>query len=505
MRGRTNVGGGGVGIYADTENFTVAEGSNVTAGNFVQYKMEGDDRKYDTNVGLGNNFFGSENQAPKVLPCGNNRYVRRYKNNNEENITWFNLVDVTDEFSVLSSFSINSENLPAFCILDDGNIAVSYMKENNTITVEIYSTLGFFTKLSTYQLTNENIGNVGNTHITQLGNSKILVNNLNNFFICTYLYGEITENKYASVEKKQLTFAAKALYDNDWNIYSSGKNAFILFQAFYSVKNTLEGYYCVLVGEEEGNLEEIDSESISFDINNQSQNSLNTCLWGNAFGINGKVLFSEGDAGRYDIRDAFETKIYYCKDVSIMQSSVFNPMKETESEGIFELSSGIDTFTSTSGTAQYVKEDVIYVAVCPQGTYLENNQSGAIRNEKNKTAIYRAEYNPNNGIFKKSNTVTFETEGIYENGAYRGAIFSGFGQFFESENGDVYYLYETSANTRYKKSGRWLMKLSYKDGVLSIGESTGLVENYNGSGAAIGVAKQSGSAGQEVEVYVPKV
>ena len=90
MRGRTNVGGGGAAeIYADTEIFTVAEGSNVTAGNFVQYKLTSDDRKYDTGYSAGEYIYNSNNKFPKVIPIGNGRYIRRYKNNSENNYMHF--------------------------------------------------------------------------------------------------------------------------------------------------------------------------------------------------------------------------------------------------------------------------------------------------------------------------------------------------------------------------------------------------------------------------------
>lgn len=494
MKGRTNISGGGMNINANVENFQVAEGSNVVAGNFVQYKMASDDKKYDTNTGYGTRYYHSNNSAPKALPCGNNRYVRRYKNNSEANITWFNLIDVSNGFKVLSTFSIASDNLPAFCLLSDGNIAVCYMTSTTTIEVRIYSIVDSFTQLNTYDLTAESAGNSKLSHITQLGNSQIIVNNENHFFICDYLAGKITGNKYTQLEEAT---TAESMFDNDWNTYSVEENKFILFRVFY--KNStgtnwyLDSYYCSLIkiNDNGDGLEPLDNVYLSGSTGAVGM-SLNTFLWGNAFGINGKVLLSEGDGGNGSYKSAHETKIYYAQNDKIAQSATFNPLIELESEGIF-LPSNVSFEPNGSATAQYTKEDVIYISVCPH-----IQRTGIGDNDTSKTAIYRMEYNPLTGGFVRSNIVTFE--GNADPNVYK----FGFGQFFESDSGDVYYLYETTSSSGYEKQGRWLMKLSYKDGILTMGNSTGMVENYDGSGAAIGVAKQSGKAGDIIEVYTPK-
>lgn len=498
MKGRTNISGGGMNINANVENFQVAEGSNVVAGNFVQYKMASDDRKYDTNVGYGSDYANSNNEAPKVLPCGNNRYVRRYKNNSEENITWFNLIDVSNGFKVLSTFSIASDNLPAFCLLSDGNIAVCYMTSTTTIEVRIYNIVDSFAQLNNYDFTTEIAGNSKLSHITQIGNSKIIVNNENHFFICNYSSGEITGNQYTQLEELA---TARSIYDNDWNTYAVGEDKFILFRTFYSYDRVDKGYlmndyYCSLIKvlEDGSALETLDN--ILLDSSGSVGMSLNTFLWGNAFGINGKVLFSEGNGGNGSYKSAHETKIYYVQNDKILQTSTLNPLIELESEGIFLPSNVVFSDARGSATAQYAKEDVIYISVC---AHIERS-GGQGENDACKTAIYRMEYSTKMGEFTRSNIVTFEGE--EDSGVYTYKF--GFGQFFESDSGDVYYLYETTSSSGYEKQGRWLMKLSYKDGILTMGNSTGMVENYDGSGAAIGVAKQSGKPGDIIEVYTPK-
>lgn len=511
MRGRTNVGGGGVAeIYADTELFTVAEGSNVTAGNFVQYKLSGDDRKYDTNTGYNSQFAESGNEAPKVLPLGNDRYIRRYKNNGEENVFWFNLIDLKEGFAVLSSISINGTNLPAFCPLNDGKIAICYMKKTNTITINIYDIESGFSLVSTYDLENENIGEIGVTHITQLGNGKIIVNKINDCFIFDYSYGSISLNIYKNLGFSYLSYVPKTDGDNDWNLHSTGENQFILFTKFLSRPGNSVLYKCYLIEYEEEKMEVLDENTVMEGSAGSSASdivkfALNGALWGNAFCINGKILFSEGcDEGFGKITGTnyygkaekfFNTRVYFSNGKTIMRTSDTNLLDMSES-AFSDLEKPSQDYLSSgysSGTAQFVKENVFYVAVEPS--------FGASYNKKRRTAIFRVEYNPANGMFEKGNVVTFESEDIPS--SFGGKF--GYGQFFESESGDVYYLYETSNNVNDKKAGRWLMKLSYKDGTLSIGESTGMVENYNASGAAIGVAKQSGREGQMVEVYVPKV
>ncbi len=498
MRGRTNVGGGGAAeIYADTEIFTVAEGSNVTAGNFVQYKLTSDDRKYDTGYSAGEYIYNSNNQFPKVIPIGNGRYIRRYKNNSENNTYWFNLVDVSAEFNIKSSFSVQNEFVPAFFLLNDGNMALCYMENDNEFTLEIYGISDGFTMLGSYNFLDESVGTKGQTHMTQLGDSRIIMNNGNAYCICDYENGVPTLNFFGNFEITSPGSASAKLMrygDNDWNLYYIGEDEILLFSCFgnyYNDNIAYASYYnCHLIKmtdfrSTEIKRIEVPSEGTSF--------YPNANTWGNAFAINGKILYSRGGRG-FDVGAGLNS-IYYVKSGNILQSNyvdifqmMVNAFSDAPSSSVFS--------TKTSMTVQYTKEDVIYVAIEP------DNPTYGNQNSADKVAIMRMEYNPNSAMFTTSNIVSFKEGEWVENGHSK--YKAGYGQFFENDNGDVYYLYETSKSVAYKKTGRWLMKLSYKNGVLSIGENTGLVENYNASGAAIGVAKQSGSAGQEIEVYVPK-
>ena len=500
MKGRTNISGGGMNIHADTENFTVASGSNVTAGNFVQYKNEKSDRKYDTNTGYGYAFYDSGNEAQKVLPCGNNKYVRRYKNNGETNVFWFNLVDVSDGFRILSSFSISSDNLPSFCLLDDGNIAICYMAKDNTFTVRIYNIETVFLLLNALDIENENIGEKGITHITQLGNSKIVANKMNECLVMDYSSGNIAGNSYINLGIEFVYGGRKydnsQSGDNDWNIYAIGEDKVIIFPSFYYYGGLKYTYSIFLLEINNGTSNILQSME---NYANGYYGSLNKAIWGNSFGINGNVLFSNGtvDIGgssvsSENIEDAYETKIYYVENDYIMQSSNINlfEMARSAFEDLDSQGNAKYPNYSSSGTAQYVKENVFYVAVRPYILYVYR-QEGETKNKiatldsNSRTAIFRIEYDPISKMFTQSNIVTFEGElNDYK---------FGYGQFFESQDGSVYYLYETQSSSSHLKTGRWLMKLTYKNG------------NFTGSGAAIGVAKQSGKAGDVIEVYTPKV
>lgn len=522
MRGRTNISGGGAAeIYADTELFTVAEGSNVTAGNFVQYKMQRNDRKYDTNSGFNYNFYKSGNEAPKVLPCGNGRYVRRYKDYGETNITHFELIDVTNQFNVISSMSFTTEYIPSFCLLEDGNIAICYMKNTNSFTIRIYDISSLFLLLNSYEFTEEKIGNVGVTHITQLGDSRIVVNKLNDCMVFSYYSGGITENKYINLGINLIyeghEYEKEENGDNDWNIYGMEEDKMLIFTLFHDnrASSSVEYVYCAYLLKINSDSSSILDEKIIKEARNYA--TYNCAIWGNAFGVDKKILFSDGttEDGRgsvssTNVKNYYETKIYYCENDLIMQSGGINTYEEVKSY-FDDLKADITDYKDysnkpvldSSGTAQFTKNNVFYVAVKPKllAVYRkigDTNYSTANIDSKSRTAIYRVEFNPISKTFSSSNAVTFELD---SDGYY-----FGFGQFFENNSGDVYYLYETSRNDELaQKKGRWLMKISYKNGVLSIGGSTGMVENYNASGAAIGVAKQSGREGQMVEVYVPKV
>lgn len=364
------------------------------------------------------------------------------------------------------------------------------MVEENKFTIEIYNIESTFFLVNTYEFSNENIGEEEQIHATQLENGDIIFAKYGNCIICNYHNGEITKNEYLNLEinkKLNIRDDEKEVIDgdNDWNMYSVGENSFLIFPKF---SNT--SYLC-LISIIESAAYMIDSMVVAY----QSK-FLNLALWGNAFGISGKVLFSDGkksgyvDASNRNAKEYFYTKIYYKKNDRIMQTQSID-LLETARDSFLDLDSNLfkSCDTSSSGTAQYVKEDVFYVALTPQYNYSLN--------KKSRTAIYRAEYNQSSGMFNTSNIVTFDGDSsLYK---------FGYGQFFESNSGDVYYLYETNAEGDLSKSGRWIMKMTYKNGILEIGENTGMVENYTGSGAAIGVAKQSGKAGDVIEVYTPKV
>lgn len=503
MRGRTNITNGGMNINADVEEFAVADGSNIVAGNFVQFKTEKNDKKYDTNTGYFNEFYKSQNDAPKVLPCGNDKYIRRYRNNGETNQTWFNLVDVSDGFRVISTFSISSTNIPSFCLLDDGNIAICHMEEENSFTIYIYNIENTLELLNTYKLINENIGETGSTHITQLGNSKIIAIKMNDYFICDYSLGEISESSYGNLGlefvKNTIEYQPKQLADNDWNVYATGEDSFLVFPMFY-----LDSYrraYSIFLFKYADKVILLDK--IEDYIQGYIWQSLNAALWGNAFGINGKILFSSGGVDydeknerpdSYNAKRFYETRIFYVQNGFIMQSQNIN-LLELAKEAFLDLDIMLTDSPSaySSGTAQYVKNNVFYVSVLPEKTI---KSTGEKCNINSRTAIYRVEYDENSGLFAQSNVETFEGDAA--------GYYFGYGQFFESESGDAYYLYETHYSGGFTKTGRWISKLTYEDGMLKIGETTKLVENYTGNKLPIGIAKQSGKSGDVIEVYVPK-
>lgn len=496
MKGRTNISGGGMNINADVENFTVASGSNVTAGNFVQYKMEESDKKYDSNSGYENGT------KQKVIACGNSRYVSRYVNNSYINTYRFNLIDVSNGFKVLSAISIQNSYAPDFCILQDGKLAVCYTEKERTYTIRIYDISENFLLLNTYELTDENI-NVLSTglHITTVGNSKIVISKYNSAMLCNYENGVIGEYLYVDLginHESEYSYQVYRGSENDWSLFSTEENGIVVFATFRhfsgelptSYPETLH-YMCYF---------KIEGNSVNL-INKKSIHGgkyLNQFIWGNISGLNGKILFSTGSKDE-NIKEnvSYETKVYYVENDIVVESQsidLFEYIKDIfldNSTTILNSANG----EYSSGTAQYVKDNVFYVAVL--------KQTSVYSNSKFKVAIVRIEYEKNTDKFSVSNSVYFENENAISSKSF--ICYYGYGQFFESEDGDVYYLYETGNRDTLEKTGRWMMKLTYRNGVLEIGENTGMVENFTGIGAAIGVAKQSGKPGDVIEIYTPKV
>lgn len=499
MKGRTNISGGGMNINADVENFTVASGSNVTAGNFVQYKMEESDKKYDSNSGY------TDGARKKVIPCGNNRYVARYANNSSIDLFKFNLIDVSNGFKVLSTVSIQNNYAPDFCVLQDGKLAICYSESGGPYTVRIYDISTKFLLLNTYELEDEQLTTAGYLHITTVGESKILLSKFNKSLICDYSFGEIKEFMYADLGVSHDTrydYGVHSNGANDWSMFPAGENGIIIFSTFYTSGSlptdeprTIH-YICFL--EIEGYTARlIDRKRID------NGKYLNQFIWGNIFGLNGKILFSIGSTSENDEDDVtYVTKMYYVENDTIVESQsidLFDCVIDAFSEIGTDIISHKANGEYSSGTAQYIKNNVFYISVLKQPGY---GYGKPYYNPKFRTAIARVEYNEDIDEFNVSNVVYFENENtVGTNYSY----YYGFGQFFESENGDIYYLYETGNNSTLEKTGRWMMRLTYKNGILEIGENTGMVENYTGSGAAIGVAKQSGKSGDVIEVYTPKV
>lgn len=485
MRGRTNVSGGGEGINlgAEVQEFTVADGNNITAGNFVQYHVENRNQKYESNGFFEERFYNSGNGYSKVIPMGNDKYILWYSNSDSQSTPFYlSIVDVSNGFNILSTISIVNYPFQDCCLLGDGNIAVAYMAESNKITIRIYKFQNTLSLLNTYTTTEESRTGMGYVHLTQIGDSSIIVSCANHFFICKYANGVINSSKYVKLE----ILNAKHYKISDWSMYMVGSNKIIVFSMSGSgngIGNNFSSVY--LLGISENNISIISRLSLG-------NACTNGALWGNAFGINKKVLFSDGflDSSPSDANasaeECYKTKIYYLNDESVAFTMNYDLLQEAR-DAFSDLNSQLiirPSVYDSSGTAQYVKENVFYAAVLPKyGSF----------NPQNRAAIFRVTYNPTTGSFERSNIVTIEGE---ESGDC-----AGYGKFFESEEGNVYYLYETSLSGS-GKTGRWLLRMTYKNGILEKGANTQYVENYSGN-AAIGVAKESGKPGQTIEVYVP--
>lgn len=486
MKGRTNISGGQLTLNATTEEFQVADGQSITAGNFVQYEMKENMEKYDENSSY-HNYFYSSDDVGKVVFCGNDRYILRYANKNERYNFIFNLIDVRDGFHVLSVFSIKSSYgiTPAFCLLNDGNIAIAY--GNKDIVVEIYRIESEFELIRNYEISTS--GSDGSVRdIVQLGNSKIIISMYKDIVICDYENGTIENNREILNILGDISSLSVSNVRSG-NLFPDGENRFFLYGV-----NGNNGVYSdtlFLFEENSNEVKKIDEIRMS------GSGRPNSALWGNISSVNGKVLYSLGDSSNETslAKDYYLTKIYYSNAEKISVTAGIDLLQNVRSS-FSDLENYESLFTKTdkrysSGTAQYVKENVFYAAVLPL-------YSGI--NKYSRTAIFRVEYDEKLKRFRTSNVVTFETgqAGYY---GYR----SGYGFFFESSSGDAYYLYETASSEPYDydKTGRYLLKMTYKSGVLEIGENTGYIENYTGK-TAIGVAKQSGTAGQRIEVYIPK-
>lgn len=499
MRGRTNVLGGADGeliLGAEIQNFTVAQGNNIVAGNFVQYEIKESDTRYDGSYGYGRYFFKSNGNRNFVLPCGNNRYIVQYVDATNLNIWFFVLVDVGNGFNTLSTISIYNAYTPHFCNLNDGNMALIYMESENSFTINIYDIQQSFQLISTYHLFDENIGSIGTAGIGQIEDTRIIVMKGWAIFACNYLSGNISGHillEISQAEKPFDYYAQNSYFD--WVPYPVGENKFICFTAFSDSNR-----HSMLFEVEGTSLNVIEDNSSLF----PQYSYIGNNVWGLGF-LDGKMLYTktgkpaESPTVGTNVIDYWKAYVLYVNNNKIMQSSEIDIYQIVAN--VFENLPIYDFYpvdTYSSGTIQFARVNVIYAAVMPYWYQVYGSYT-TIGNPHCRTAIIRIEYNPNTGVFSNSNIITFESEDSF---GERNARRFGFGKFFENENGDAYYLYETYESGT-GKTGRWLMSLNYKNGILEMGERTEYVENYNGK-TAIGVAKQSGKSGDKIEVYVPK-
>ena len=137
-----------------------------------------------------------------------------------------------------------------------------------------------------------------------------------------------------------------------------------------------------------------------------------------------------------------------------------------------------------------VKDNVFYAC------YGGSTDSSASSPYYNKMAFVRLEYDPALHSFSRSNIVIIDIS-QYSLGK------DGFGCFAEDTNGNIvflYLLYDT--NSAYTEI--WKRKLSYQNGVLSLGSVSSKVMPFSGdTKLAIGFAKTGGAIGDTIQVYTP--
>lgn len=176
---------------------------------------------------------------------------------------------------------------------------------------------------------------------------------------------------------------------------------------------------------------------------------------------------------------------------------IFSLLKEAYSnEPIYGQMNPLDPPMSISLVR--ARNNVYYAIMYP---YVEDAHDVLTKN----TSIVRLEYDENTATVSVSNTVKFEVSDIVKRTTSTFTSFlyyTGEAIFAEDSNGNVLCVFNTSSDSSRPSSGQYMLKLKYSNGTLSVGEDTEYVQRYTGENP-IGVAKNSGTAGDTIGVYIP--
>lgn len=460
MRGKTNLRDG-IFLNATTEKKQIATSQTITAGDFVEYDAIKNMDKI-TNPYLEADISNTEGcyRINSDLYMLINKNYLTLLNSSFVVLQTLTFDNITDIKIINDYIVVNGDKLTLFKI--DG--------QKLTKTDEI-------TSHYRYRLAKLNSNEIISADITTDYNKKA--------YIIANIYA--FNNDKFEVKAKGVTAYADTSYSSTpvtICIFNESENKIaILVQEQSSTASTC-GAYHFAIDESDYAISYIEGEFIRSALAHTGTSRRFTTSAINPY--NNTILFEEGSN-------------QYISSLTIQllcsnKGEIFKSAKIKPTDYFKELFQGLAIYSSwnaigysSSIGVNIVKENVFYITFTPQYVYSTSNY---------RIAVVRCEIRNELLVFSNSIFIDF----------YKGdftSYFYGCGYVFENDNGDVKFGFIASQSSNDSYYGSYYVDLSYKNGILSVGKKTSYVRRFGGDGNPIGVAKQSGTAGQTIEVYIP--
>lgn len=469
MRGRTNIssGGNGLAINGSIEQFQVAEENTIVAGDFVEYEFN-NENNYLFSGYFNKSKYGGD-YKPIIYSFLDDSFLVFYYLTGNYQIGYFKVENGEIALKATIAYSNKYWGMP-LCVLENG-LFVVVNRENLDNKIYLYKIEDDnFVQLDYVDSTIKSafsVVDLKNGYFCVIGGSST-TSEFRSYLAEVYSYSETSLELLFTVSSF-LTLPSSITLSSMTNIsprtFSVGENKFLLFCRYSSSYEII--YYQV-------------------DIDNNEINNISTNYF--TYSTNAKYFGCKTFGDLLPINtETFLTSQFYMSGTNSLtpvDAGVFRIIYVQDDALAIVDNVEIVSDDDTGGgiTCQPVKENVLFVA------YLSKD---------NQVNIKRLEYNPSTHLISNvSNIVTLNTMCTADSD-YIGLV--SYGIFLESGN-EIFYLY-----TDYTDSYEiYCVKLLYQNGVLEIGEQTNLVKPYSG-GSAMGIAKDSGTAGDTIDVYVPSI
>lgn len=435
MRGWTNIAGGGINLNAGIQEFTVANGKSVVAGDFVElYTIESESVLTYANIKQGKTAQISENLV--ITQSGETLYLLKMEEGR------LNIVD-----------SYSEKAVGGFCITENGGIAVAIKSSPYLVKLKVQN--GFLAKDSEAQSVDDiSPGTLYGISVEEKDGRLYVIGSTRTQSGSTYHYtGRILifkENAGGNMAPETTSYIT-------FNLLSGVTTPYYISGTF-----SAGGYiFCCLDSEayKSKSIVKISIQGSEASIESISTNAVNS-LFPVTFYNKYAIWASQGTDG---------SNLY-------IYNAQSNSVEQIDMSGFgFPVASDYDSKKRTRAAYAKYEDDKLAIFFSGGGSTYLNVAVFKVSNSGNLQGL--------SNIFK----VEYESASFTEADVY------------------LFFLNRTVNPACYFSSATHCLAVSYNAGSHELTDfvQPDYVKPYEG-GSAIGVAKQSGTSGQAVEVYVAK-